>query len=368
VPLRVAILSLLPSGPGSRPLRFARALEGRGDAVTVLGPSGELPALAEVLRAELAAARGCAGGRFDAVLVHGDLAPALLAAAPCRAARVPVLVDARDGGTALAPRARLRALGALADALLAESQDHYERLLRAGLPARQVGIVVASPDPEVFAPRAAEPPLRPGVAVHVVIPASRPGPALDAAVAAFAEARAADPRLLLVAPAAARSDPLDALPAGAFERHDDPARALAQAHVALVTDDRAALPAGLLESLAVGVPTVAALAPGVAREVGPGEVVEVRAGDQAGIRAALGALARDGRRRKTLAAAGLAWTAAHGWAAQRGFLFRTLDALCAEEAEAARRARQAAVDGVKTGTRRESGPRGPGSPPGSPPR
>ncbi|MCA9549786.1 MAG: glycosyltransferase family 4 protein [Myxococcales bacterium] len=138
---------------------------------------------------------------------------------------------------------------------------------------------------------------------------------------------------------------------------DEVAAAIRDAHIGLVPgrDDHedSVLPTKLLEYMAVGIPTVATRTRTVSRFFDERHTELVPEGDVDAMAQALVRLARDKDRRKALTAGGWAWQEEYGWEVQKGLLFRTFDAVAADKAAAARRKAQAAVDGVKTGTRRE---------------
>lgn len=256
---------------------------------------------------------------------------------------------ARQGFAARALRLVQRAATTLADYVICVHRNQYDLLLRAGVPARKLAIVMNAADPALFPPREQEPPSGPNDPIRVVYHGTvlhRYG--VDLAVRAFASALREEPRLRMslygggdfVEEVAALARELG-LASPAFEmtgRHqplDEIARAIRGAHLGLVPnrDDQedSVLPTKLLEYIAVGIPAIASRTRTVQRFFDPSQVELVEVGDVEGMAKAIVRLARDPGRRKALAKAGRAWEEEYGWDVNKRALFRTIDALCAEK-------------------------------------
>ena len=420
MPLRIAALAYTHYESDPRVRREAEALAARGDDVTVfaLGPP---PAAAEevvrgvrvirlaqprfgggasaayassylsfMARASLHLTQAHHRDRFDVIHVHTMPDVMVFAASLPRVTGAKVILDmhdlmpdlfalkfglARDGWATRALWATQWAATAFADAVIAVHASQYELLLRDGVPPRKLAIVMNAADPALFPPRKKAPRIKEDGPIRVVYHGTllrRYG--VDVAVEAFARALAVEPRLQLrvlgggdfaseLAAFAARLG----LGAPAFEMSgvhqplDEVAAAIRDAHIGLVPGrdehEDSVLPTKMLEYLAVGIPTVAARTRTVARFFDDAHAELVPVGDVEATAQAILRLARDKDRCKALTEGGWAWQEEFGWPVQRGLLYRTFDAVCADKVEAERRRAQAAVEGVKTGTRRaESAP------------
>ena len=276
----------------------------------------------------------------------------------------------RDGLAVRAIKSIQHAATAFADSVICVNEQQYELLLRDGVPARKLGIVMNGADPKRFYPRKKEPRIKDQIRIvyhgHVMY---RYG--VDLAVRALAKARDSDPRLVMRVLGVG-----DLLPAvhklanelglsGDVLRFSDrrvPVDEVAQevrgAHLGVAPDrddvEESVLPTRLVELTAVGVPTIAARTRCVTRYFDDSQLELVDVEDVAQLADAMVRLAGDTARRKSLAKAGLAWHEIYGHEAQKRLLYRTMDALCFEKVAAARREKQKSVQGVKTGKRRQA--------------
>lgn len=261
-----------------------------------------------------------------------------------------------------------------ADAVIAVHVNQYELLLRDGVPARKLAVVMNAADPALFPPRDKEPPFTNDGPIRVVYHGTilhRYG--VDLAVRAFAKARETEPRLQLDIYGGGDFVPeLERLVADLglgpevlrmSKKHvplDEIAQKIRDAHLGLVPnrDDHedSVLPTKLLEYLAVGIPSIASRTRCVGRFFDERNVELVEVGDVEAMAQALVRLSRDGKRRAALIKGGRAWDEENGFGAQKKLLFRVFDALVEDKVAAQKRAKQAAVEGVKTGTRKDEQP------------
>jgi glycosyltransferase involved in cell wall biosynthesis len=261
-----------------------------------------------------------------------------------------------------------------ADAVIAVHVNQYELLLRDGVPARKLAVVMNAADSALFPPREKEPPITNDGPIRVVYHGTilhRYG--VDLAVRAFAKARETEPRLQLdlygggdfvpelerlVADLGLGPDVLRMT--GKHVPLDEIAAKIRDAHLGLVPnrDDHedSVLPTKLLEYLAVGIPSIASRTRCVGRFFDERQVELVEVGEVDQMAEALVRLSRDGKRRQALIKGGRAWDQEYGFEAQKKLLFRVFDGLVEEKVAAERKARQAAVEGVKTGTKKEDRP------------
>lgn len=419
VALRIAHVAYTHYASDPRVRREAEALAGRGDEVTVwaLRPD-EGPAAPEVegVRIRDVVVPRYRGGQakaylasyarfigevgvqlalehrrrpFDIVHVHTMPDVLVFAAALPRLSGAKVVLDMHDlmpdlfrAKFRLAPgslglralRLAQRASTAFADAVIAVHENQYQLLLRDGVPAYKLAIVMNAADPAHFGPRKKEPRLKEGGPIRVVYHGTlleRYG--LDDALDAFAKAKATQPNLQLTV--IGGGDHFEALRARAHrlgligpdfvmdgQRRplEEVAAAIRSAHIGLVPgrDDHedSVLPTKLMEYAAVGIPAVASRTRTVDRFFAEDQAELVPVGDVDAMAAALLRLAGDKARRKTLTDGGRAWDAEYGWGVNRQMLFRLYDHLCAETIKAARKARQAAIEGKKTGRRPDDAP------------
>jgi glycosyltransferase involved in cell wall biosynthesis len=254
-----------------------------------------------------------------------------------------------------------------ADAVICVHSNQYELLLRDGVPAHKLAIVMNAADPTIFPPRQKEPPIPKDGPIEVVYHGTilhRYG--VDLAVRAFAAALKQEPRLRfsiygggdfvpelrqLVADLGLPQDKLQMT--GEHMPLDRIAAKIRDAHIGLVPnrDDHedSVLPTKLLEYLSIGVPAIASRTRCVSRFFDDTQVELVDVGDVEGMTAALIKLTREGKRRNALVKAGHAWQADFGFESQKKLLFRVFDELVHDKVVAQKRAAQAAKEKVKTG-------------------
>lgn len=348
--------------PGDPRLSLLREpLVARGDAVHTWALEANAPPLsrlgfyAQVVR-ELIRLR--TSGSLDALVLSGSPRALGALAALGRLGEVQLILDLSLDPADKVGGAVDVALAAAASRVLARDPTSYQALLDAGVPAYRAGLLC---DPLTFAPsvpaRAKEPPVR--AAFRVWTTAVADGE-LDVAIEALATARTDAPKLQgqLAVPAGwtvaaqaradARALPIEVRPLPA-EPESAPDPGLAEAHLALVigASEEARRAAG--QALAAGVPLV-----WLSTEAGRGSEGAERVSSAAMAAQALSVLARDNGARAALLARGRAWDDAYGWGAQSRLWLRAVDAACEAKVVAERRARQAAIEGVKTGTRKDS--------------
>lgn len=257
---------------------------------------------------------------------------------------------ARDGRAVKALRAVQRVSTAFADAVLCVHQPQYELLLKAGVPAHKLAIVMNAADPAVFPRRAVEPPTGPGERIRVVYHGTvleRYG--VDLAVRAFDLARKIEPRLHFslygggdfVDRVRSLAHELDLgsdafFMTGAHRPLETIAKEIRLAHIGLVPnrDDQedSVLPTKLLEYLSVGIASVATRTRCVGRFFDGSEVELVSVGDVQGMADALVRLARDPKLRAERIARGHAWEEEFGWEVNKRHLFRVVDGLAKSRA------------------------------------
>lgn len=419
MPLRIAALAYTHYESDPRVRREAEALAGRGDQVTVWAlrkegtPEAETVRGVEVRRLALPRYRGGkasayarsyarfmtvaaahlvrahAQARFDVVHVHTMPDFMVFAALAPKLSGAKVLLDMhdlmpelyalkfglkKDGLGAKLLRATQWSATAFADAVLAVHRNQYDLLLRDGVPPRKLGIVMNAADPELFPPRKKEPRLKEGAPVRLVYHGTlleRYG--VDVAVRAFAKARETNanlhlsiygggdfaPRLKEIAAELSLEPPFFEM-SGEHRPLDEIAQAIRSAHVGLVPgrDDHedSVLPTKMLEYVSVGIPTIASRTRTVGRFFDDSQSELVPVGDVDAMAQAILRLADDKERRKEIVEGGRAWQEEYGWEVQKGLLFQTIDGLCAEKVAAQKKARQAEIDGKKTGTKKEPKP------------
>lgn len=359
MPLSVGLVCEARAPEDARAQLLSAPLEARGDEVTLhLLEAGA--SLLSRARAYAELLRDVVGHKPDVLVLSGTPRLAGLVAAVARVAGVELVLDLAvrgDGGPRTAAATVVDVLAAAAATrVIARDLASYQALLAARVPVYRVGLVH---DPLVvgaFAPRAKEPPAKGRVRVVVMVGSADE---LAAAVGALEAGRAREPRLhgVIVAPPGARlaaevavagREGLEVAPSEAMGLDDEPtrvARALTDAHLALVIG-HAPAQAGVV--MATGVPLVWASAE---RPWGA-DGAEWRAlGEPRALGERLGELARDKDTRAQLATRARAWDEAYGYAAMSRVWLRTVDAACEAKVTAERRAKQAAIEGVKTGTR-----------------
>jgi glycosyltransferase involved in cell wall biosynthesis len=350
-----------------------------GRAVAYAGSYGRF--LVEVsLRLGLAHAREA----FDLVHVHTMPDFMVFAGLLPRLAGAKLLLDMHDlmpdlyavkfglpkGGVAVRALRGVQQLStAVVDAVICVHEPQYELLLRDGVPTHKLGIVMNCADPRLFPPRKKQPRVQPEGPIRVVYHGTvlhRYG--VDLAVRALAEARRTEPRLVMkvlgdgdflpevrrvAAELGLGPEVLD-LP-GRRLPLPEVAQAIRDAHMGIIPnrDDQedSVLPTKLLEYVSVGIPAIAPRTRCISRYFDDREVELVPVEDVSAMAAAMVRLAREPDRVKALVAAARGWEARHGYETQMRLLTRTVDHLCWEKVRAQRRARQAEIDGVKTGRR-----------------
>jgi glycosyltransferase involved in cell wall biosynthesis len=237
-------------------------------------------------------------------------------------------------------------LTAFADHVISVHQNQYELLIRDGVPARKLAIVMNAADPALFPPREAEPPLGPNDPIRIVYHGTvlkRYG--VDVAVRAFAIARAKEPRLemqlfgggdfagevLALAKELGLTSPAFEM-TGKHRPLDELSRLIRHAHIGLVPnrDDQedSVLPTKLLEYIAVGIPAVVSATRTVRRFFTSDQIEPVPVGEAEPMAEAILRLAADPGRRRRLVERARLWESEYGWEVNKRALFRTVDALC----------------------------------------
>lgn len=359
MPLSVGLVCEARAPEDARARLLSAPLEARGDEVTphLLEAGASLLSRARAYGELL---RGVVAHKPDVLVLSGTPRAASLVAAVARVAGVELVLDLAvrgDGGPRTAAATVVDVLAAAAATrVVARDVASYQALLAARVPVYRVGLVH---DPLVvgsFAARAKEPPAKGRVRVVAIVSSADE---LATAVTALEAARAREPKIhgVVVAPPGARlaaevavagREGLEVAPSEPMGLDDEPtrvARALIDAHLALVLGP-AGPQAGVV--MATGAPLVWVSAE---RPWGA-DGAEWRAPSEARLLGErLGELARDKDARGQLAARGRAWDEAYGYAAMSRVWLRTVDAACEAKVLAERRAKQAALEGVKTGTR-----------------
>jgi glycosyltransferase involved in cell wall biosynthesis len=394
VPLRIGAVAYTHYESDPRVRREAEALAERGDAVTVWALAREgMPNEAtengvHVVRLEVPRYRGGraiayvgsylrfmaevsarliaahAREKFDLVHVHTMPDFMVFASAIPRASGAKVLLDMHDlmpdlyalkfgleKESALVRALELtqRAATSFADGVVCVHQNQYDLLLRDGVPARKLAIVMNSADPKLFPPLPKVPSIGGNGPVRVVYHGTilhRYG--VDLAVRAFAKARLLEPRLhLSIIGGGDFADEVKSIAdnlglgsgvidiGGVHRPLVEVAQAIRDAHVGIIPnrDDHedSVLPTKLLEYIAVGIPAIAARTRCIARFFDERQVELVGVEDVDGMARAMVRLAQDKKRREELVKGGREWEKEYGWEVNRGLLFRTVDGLCWEK-------------------------------------
>ena len=334
--------------------------------------------------AGLQMARDHVAEAFDVVHVHTMPDFMVFTALPQRLLGAKVVLDMHDlmpdlyavkfglsrtGRAVQALRAVQGLSASFADAVICVHQPQYELLLRDGVPARKLAIVMNAADPRLFPPRKKQPRVSDDQPIRVVYHGTvlhRYG--VDLAVQALAEARKTEPRLKLTIlgdgdfmPEVRRlAESLDLGP-DALELSEgrvpltEVAQAIRSAHIGIIPnrDDQedSVLPTKLLEYVAVGIPAIATATRCITRYFDASQLELVPVADVSAMADALVRLAGDRERRRGLVKAARAWQDEYGFEVQKRLLYRTIDHLCREKVAAERKARQKQKQGVKTGRR-----------------
>lgn len=390
MPLRIAMIAYTHYESDPRVKREAEALAARGDSVQVWSlRNDDKPAHATergvtvhrirmpryrggkviayvssyarfmaLATAHLASAH--VESKFDIVHVHTMPDFMVFSALFPRLAGAKVILDMHDlmpelyalkfgfkkQGTAVSLlRGVQKAATTFADAVICVHQNQYELLLRDGVPAHKLSIVMNAADPSIFARREKEPPSGQNDPIRVVYHGTvleRYG--VDLAVRAFARAHAEEPRLRMalygggdfVEPVKALAAELG-LTAPVFEmtgKHrplEDIAAAIRDAHIGVAPnrDDQedSVLPTKLLEYISIGIPAVATKTRCVSRFFDGTEVELVPVGDIEAMAQAILRLAREPKLRKQRVEKAREWEKEWGFEVNREHLFRTIDSL-----------------------------------------
>ena len=319
---------------------------------------------------------------FDAVHVHTMPDFLVFAAALPRLGGAKVVLDMHDlmpdlyavkfGFDKSGPAVRaLRAVQSLsagfADAVLCVHEPQYRLLLRDGVPAYKLNIVMNAPDPALFSPRKAPPPITDEIRLvyHGTV-LHRYG--VDLAVQAFAKARAKEPRLVMsilgdgdYVPEVRALAELLGLGPDVLRFSDgrlplpEVAAKIRDAHIGIIAnrDDQedSVLPTKLLEYMAVGIPSVAPRTRCIRRYFDDRQLELAEVGDVDGLAAAILRLAGDPERSAAVIEAARQWHSTYGYAVQMRLLFRVFDSLCWQKVRAEKAAKQKTVEGKKTGKR-----------------
>lgn len=414
MPLRIAAVAYTHYESDPRVRREAEALAQRGDDVTVWALREEgMPAVAmehgvRVVRIQMPRYRGGraaayvgsylrfmaevsarlvaahATKRFDLVHVHTMPDFMVFAGAIPRLFGARVVLDMHDlmpdlyalkfgldrsGVLVKALKLTQDAATTFADGVICVHENQYDLLLRDGVPAHKLSIVMNAADPALFPPLPSVRSVEGDGPIRVVYHGTvlhRYG--VDLAVRALAKARLLEPRLVMQilgggdfvesVEALARDLGLgpDVIEISGVRRPIDQVAALIRnAHIGIIPnrDDNedSVLPTKLLEYIAVGIPAIAARTRCISRFFDGNQVELVDVEDVDGMARAMVSLAQDQARREVLVKGGHEWEQEYGWDVNRKLLFRTVDALCWEKVLSEKRARQRAVEGVKTGTR-----------------
>ncbi len=319
---------------------------------------------------------------FDIVHVHTMPDFLVFAAALPKLRGAKVILDMHDlmpdlyalkfgldkGGVGVkALRAVQSVSASFADAVICVHEPQYNLLLRDGIPAYKLHIVMNAPDPKLFAPRKRDPKIKDEIRVvyHGTI-LHRYG--VDLAVRAFAKAREQEPRLVMSV--LGDGDYVQDVKALAAELGLGPdvlrfsngrlplpevAAQIRDAHIGIIAnrDDQedSVLPTKLLEYMAIGIPSVAPRTRCIRRYFGDAELELAEVGDVDGLAAGLVRLASDKDRRKAVIAAAREWHATFGYEVQMRLLCRLVDSLCWQKVAEQRKAKQKATEGKKTGRR-----------------
>jgi glycosyltransferase involved in cell wall biosynthesis len=327
------------------------ALADRGDEARLLPErGGPLSALKALVIAPIRA-------RYDVVVLH---AAGTATVAAARALGSALAIDLSPPSDGLDPLLAFPlALELWAGAVIARTEGQYRELLQSGVPAYRLFLIRDAPPLPHFGPREAEPAIARGAPLRLVCHAPLGKAEGHALWAGFARLRAEGARVSLrvvgggegaqvIAEAAAQNQLGPELLQVDAPSLTEVGRALAEAHAAIAIGDGAG-PA-LEEAWSVGLPAIT----DAGATAAPEAVERVDLRDPGSTAAAVWRIVRDKKHRQQLSSAAGAWRDEMGPGKQRALFLRVIDSLAAEKVAAQRRAKQAAVEGIKTGTRTDS--------------
>jgi glycosyltransferase involved in cell wall biosynthesis len=229
-----------------------------------------------------------------------------------------------------------------ADRAVAVHRPHLRALVEHGNPEEKFDILMNLPDPALFSPRRQPPPASPFTLVYHGMVGSRHG--LDVAVRAVALAREQVPDLCLQIIGDGDYFPevrriVEELGVQDNVRLDQglvpvenllPALREASVGIVPILDDpftRYMLPVKLLEYVALGIPVIASATETIRSYFDEGTISLCPPGDAPALAARIVELHGHPARREALSAAGVAFTAAHGWERERETYFDLIDSL-----------------------------------------
>jgi len=252
----------------------------------------------------------------------------------------------KSGGAVRALRMVQKSATAFADAVICVHEPQYELLLRDGVPAHKLNIVMNAADPKLFPPRESSPSFEGEGPIRVVYHGTilhRYG--VDLGVRAFAKARERNPRLVMSV--LGDGDFLPEVRALARELSlgedvlyfsncrlplHEVAQKIRESHIGIIPnrDDQedSVLPTKLLEYVSIGIPAIAPKTRCIQRYFNPDQVELVEVEDVDGMAEAILRLAADETHRNQVVEAARSWQAAYGFDVQMKFLQRTVDHLC----------------------------------------
>lgn len=235
---------------------------------------------------------------------------------------------------------------AFADAVICVHEPQYELLLRDGVPAHKLAIVMNAADPKLFPPRKSSPSFDDDTPIRVVYHGTilhRYG--VDLGIRAFAKARAKDPRLVMsvlgdgdflpevrkLAKELELSEDILHFSNGRLPLHEV-AEAIRDSHIGIIPnrDDQedSVLPTKLLEYVSIGIPAIAPRTRCIQRYFTEDQVELVPVEDVDAMADAILRLATDSKRRTEVVEAARSWQDSYGFDVQMKFLRRTIDHLC----------------------------------------
>jgi glycosyltransferase involved in cell wall biosynthesis len=233
-----------------------------------------------------------------------------------------------------------------ADAVICVHEPQYELLLRDGVPAHKLHIVMNAADPKLFPARDSSPSFDGDGPIRVVYHGTilhRYG--VDLGLRAFAKAREENPRLVMQILGDGDFLPEVRALAAQLKLGEDVvhfsngrlplnevAAQIRDSHIGIIPnrDDQedSVLPTKLLEYVSIGIPAIAPKTRCIQKYFNAEQVEMVEVEDVDGMARAILRLASDEKRRKEIVAAASAWQAAYGFDVQMKLLKRTVDHLC----------------------------------------